>query len=743
MTETQLQAEEYEKKQIVKEYRNLLKSLKGNLNKGDKKQIRLAFDMAAEAHQGMRRKSGEPYILHPLAVAQIVAGEIGLGPTAVIAALLHDVVEDTETTLDDIQREFGKPIAQIVDGLTKIKGVFDVSSGAQAENFRKVLVSMAEDVRVILIKIADRLHNMRTLDSMARQKQMKIASETTYLYAPLAHRLGLYNIKGELEDLSLKFMQPDVYRDIAKKLAESKAKRTKYINEFVKPIKEVLNESGMKVEAYGRPKSISSIYNKMVKKGVRFEEVYDLFAIRLIVDAPTEIEKQECWKIYSFITDLYKPNPDRLRDWISTPKSTGYEALHITVMGPEGKWVEVQIRSKRMDEIAEKGFAAHWKYKEDNHQESSHIDEWLNKIRDMLNSPSSNALELISDFKLNLFADEIYVFTPKGESKLMPLKSTALDFAFEIHTALGLQCIGAKVNHKLVPLSHALKNGDQVEIITSSKQKPHEDWLSFVVTAKARAKIKDAFKEEKRRIAEGGKQLLEKKLKHLEVTLTNENSNVLIKEFKVSNLTDLYYHIGLKNIDLAELDKAKIVAGKFVFAKEIQSHQQLADFEKEVKQILSKNAEITIFGNDQTSKVEYTLAKCCNPIPGDDVFGYVTATEGLKIHTTKCPNAIRLLGNQAHRVIATKWSKSHEVAFLTKIKIVGIDEVGMMSKITEVISGKMKLNIRSISIDTMDGIFEGEFMIYINDTQQLEQATRKLLELPGVQNVERIEKTNH
>ncbi len=741
MTETQLQAEAYEKKQIVKEYRNLLKSLKGNLNKGDKKLIRLAFDMAAEAHQGMRRKSGEPYIMHPLAVAQIVAGEIGLGPTAVIAALLHDVVEDTETTLDDIQREFGKPIAQIVDGLTKIKGVFDVSSGAQAENFRKVLVAMAEDVRVILIKIADRLHNMRTLDSMARPKQMKISSETTYLYAPLAHRLGLYNIKGELEDLSLKFMQPDIYRDIAKKLAESKSKRTKYINEFVKPIKEVLNESGMSVEAYGRPKSISSIYNKMVKKGVRFEEVYDLFAIRLIVDAPPEIEKQECWKIYSFITDFYKPNPDRLRDWISTPKSTGYEALHITVMGPEGKWVEVQIRSKRMDEIAEKGFAAHWKYKEDVHQESSHIDEWLNKVRDMLNSPSSNALELVSDFKLNLFADEIYVFTPKGESRLMPLKSTALDFAFEIHTALGLHCIGAKVNHKLVPLSHPLKNGDQVEIITSGKQKPHEDWLNFVVTAKARAKIKDAFKEEKRKIAEEGKQLLEKKLKQLNTSLTNENTNVLLKQFKISNLTDLCYHIGLKNVDLAELDKAKVVAGKFVFARETQSQQQFVDFEKEVKQILSKNAEVTIFDSDNSAKVEYTLAKCCNPIPGDDVFGYVTATEGLKIHTTKCPNAIRLLGNQAHRVIATKWSKNHEVAFLTKIKIVGIDEVGVMSKITEVISGQMKLNIRSISIDTMDGIFEGEFMIYINDTSQLEEVTRKLLELPGIQNVERIEKS--
>ncbi|MFM2225468.1 MAG: hypothetical protein RJA07_1670 [Bacteroidota bacterium] len=739
MNETKNTSEDFEKQRIVKEYRNLLKSLKGNLNKGDKKQIRLAFDMAAEAHKDMRRKSGEPYILHPLAVAQIVAGEIGLGSTAVICALLHDVVEDTELTLEDIQREFGKPVAQIIDGLTKIKGVFDVSTGAQAENFRKVLIAMAEDVRVILIKIADRLHNMRTLDSMARPKQMKIASETNYLYAPIAHRLGLYNIKGELEDLSLKFLQPDIYRDIAKKLAESKSKRTKYINEFIKPIKEVLNESGMNVDAYGRPKSISSIYNKMVKKGVKFEEVYDLFAIRIITDSPIETEKQDCWKIYSFITDFYQPNPDRIRDWISNPKSTGYEALHTTVMGPEGKWVEVQIRSKRMDEIAEKGFAAHWKYKEGKENET-HVDEWLNKIRDVLNSPNANALDFINDFKLNLFADEIYVFTPKGEARMMPSKATALDFAFEIHTALGLQCIGAKVNHKLVPLSHTLKNGDQVEIITSTKQRPHEDWLNFVVTAKAKTKIKDAFKDEKKRILEEGKLMLDKKMKHLDISLNNENTTALLNYFKTNTVSDLNYQIGLKHIDLNELDKIKILGGKMIFEREKNHSASFVDFEKEVKTILSKNAEITIFGNDNSAKVEYTLAKCCNPIPGDDVFGYITATEGLKIHSTKCPNAIKLLGNQAHRVIATKWSKNHEVAFLTKLKITGIDEVGVMSKITDVISGQMRLNIRSISIDTMDGIFEGIFMIYINDTEQLEKVSQKLLLLGGIQNVERIEK---
>jgi GTP diphosphokinase / guanosine-3',5'-bis(diphosphate) 3'-diphosphatase len=739
MSEENNIAEELEKKRIVKEYRNLLKSLKGALKDGDRKQIRLAFEMAAEAHQGMRRKTGEPYILHPLAVAQIVASEIGLGPTAVIAALLHDVVEDTELTLEDIQREFGKQIAQIVDGLTKIKGVFDVSSGAQAENFRKVLIAMAEDVRVILIKIADRLHNMRTLDSMSKQKQIKISSETNFLYAPIAHRLGLYNIKAELEDLAMKYLHPDDYKEIAKKLTESKLKRNKYINEFIKPIKDIFNESGMKVDAYGRPKSISSIYNKMQKKGVRFEEVYDLFAIRIIVDSPIEQEKQDCWKIYSFITDFYQPNPERLRDWISTPKSTGYEALHTTVMGPEGKWVEVQIRSKRMDDIAEKGFAAHWKYKEGTPHET-HIDDWLNKVREMLNSPSGNALELISDFKLNLFTEEIYVFTPKGESKLLPTKSTALDFAFDIHTALGLHCIGAKVNHKLVPLSHQLKNGDQVEIITSSKQKPNEDWLNFVVTAKAKGKIKDAFKEEKKQIAEAGKILLEKKLKSLQIELTNENQNSLLKHFKTLNLQEFNYLIGLKKIDLSEIDDAKIIAGKIVFNKEINLPQQHIDFENEVKQILSKNAEITIFGDNDTSKLQYSLAKCCNPIPGDDVFGYMTATEGLKIHSVKCPNAIRLLGNQAHRVIATKWSKNHEVAFLTKIKITGIDEVGVMSKITQIISSEMKINIRSINIDTVDGIFEGEFMIYVNDTPQLNSTIKKLLALEGIHNVERIEK---
>jgi GTP pyrophosphokinase len=500
MNETKITSEDFEKQRIVKEYRNLLKSLKGNLNKGDKKQIRLAFDMAADAHKDMRRKSGEPYILHPIAVAQIVAGELGLGSTAVICALLHDVVEDTELTLEDIQREFGKPVAQIIDGLTKIKGVFDVSTGAQAENFRKVLIAMAEDVRVILIKIADRLHNMRTLDSMARPKQMKIASETNYLYAPIAHRLGLYNIKGELEDLSLKFMQPDIYRDIAKKLAESKSKRTKYINEFIKPIKEVFNESGMNVEVYGRPKSISSIYNKMVKKGVKFEEVYDLFAIRIITDSPLETEKQDCWKIYSFITDFYQPNPDRIRDWISNPKSTGYEALHTTVMGPEGKWVEVQIRSKRMDEIAEKGFSAHWKYKQGTETETSSPEMlWLRQLHEW-QKETEDPSEFLEALRFDLGSPEVFVFTPKGSVIALPGGSTPVDFAYTVHTDVGNRCAGAKVNGRLVPLETKLINGDVVEIVTNKSESanPSRDWLNFVKSPRARSKIKAWFSKERR-----------------------------------------------------------------------------------------------------------------------------------------------------------------------------------------------------------------------------------------------------
>jgi GTP pyrophosphokinase len=734
-------AEALERKMIIKEYRNLLKSMKSNLDKSTKKQVRLAFEMSADAHKDMRRKSGEPYIIHPLAVAQIVAAEIGLGPTAVICALLHDVVEDTELTVDDIKREFGTTVSQIVDGLTKIKGVFDVTSSSQAENFRKILLTMADDMRVILIKIADRLHNMRTMDSMARQKQMKISSETVYLYAPLAHRLGLYNIKSELEDLSLKYLEPDTYRMIATKLAESKTKRTKYINEFIKPLKEVLTDEGLKVNIYGRPKSISSISNKMKNKQIEFEDVYDLFAIRIVVDSPLENEKADCWKIYSILTDFYHPSPDRLRDWISTPKSSGYEALHVTLMGPYGRWVEVQVRSKRMDDIAEKGLAAHWKYKEGKNTES-HIDEWLRQVRELLSNPESNALDFINDFKLNLFSEEIYVFTPKGEAKTLPLKSTTLDFAFAIHSDLGLRCIGAKVNYKLVPLSYQLKNGDQVEIITSNKQKPNEDWLNFVVTAKAKGKIKDAFKEEKKLKTEEGKAILDKKIEHLKISLHNENTGTLLKHFKLANISDLYYGIANNQINIAEIDKFQVVAGRFELPKVDKKLPQLfikeeLQFEEKLKKELHKNAELVIFG-ESSDRIAYSLAKCCNPIPGDDVFGYVTATEGLKIHSTKCSNAIKLMSNHAHRVVKTKWSKSHEIAFMTGLKITGIDDVGIMSKITEVISNQLKVNIRSISIDSEDGIFKGDLTLYVNDTEQLSNLMEELKKVKGIQTVNRF-----
>lgn len=743
MSDVKTFSDESDKKLIVKAYRELLKGMRGNLDKSSRKQIRLSFEMAAEAHLDMRRKSGEPYILHPLAVAKIVAEEIGLGTTAVICALLHDVVEDTEITLGDIQREFGNNVAKIVDGLTKIKGVFDVTSSEQAENFRKIVLTMAEDIRVILIKIADRLHNMRTLESMSRQKQMRIASETVYLYAPLAHRLGLYNIKSELEDLSMKYLEPVTYRNIAKKLAESKSKRAKYINEFIKPIKEVLTDEGLNVNIYGRPKSIASIWHKMKNKQIEFEDVYDLFAIRIVVDAPEDNEKSDCWKIYSMLTDFYTPSPDRLRDWISTPKSNGYEALHVTVMGPFGKWVEVQIRSKRMEELAEKGLAAHWKYKEGNKNNDHLIEEWLAQVREVLNSSESNALDFINDFKLNLFSEEIYVFTPKGEARTLPAKSTALDFAFSIHSDLGLRCIGAKVNYRLVPLSYELANGDQVEIITSNRQKPNEDWLNFVVTAKAKNRIKDAFKEEKRRRAEDGKELLKKKGEQLEVVMNSDNLGILVKYFKCFSVIDLHFQIATGKIDLDLLDSLHIAGGKFELpnlAKKKKAEEMITDaqFEENVRQELKKNAELVIFG-EAADKVAYSLAKCCNPIPGDDVFGYVTATEGLKIHNTKCPNAVNLMSKHAHRIVKTKWSKSHEIAFLTGLQITGIDEVGMISKITDVISHQNNVNMRSISIDSEDGIFKGELMLFVNDTIQLEFLMDELRRVEGIQSVTRLE----
>ena len=726
---------ETEKKEILKRYRALLRASKSTLQKGDKKEIRQAFEMALESHKDMRRKSGEPYIYHPIAVAQIAAEEIGLGTTSIVCALLHDVVEDTDTSLEDIEREFGKKTAKIIDGLTKISGVFDYNSSLQAENFRKMLLTLADDVRVILIKLADRLHNMRTMDFMPRQKQLKIASETTYLYAPLAHRLGLYAIKSELEDLSMKYLEPDTYKTIARQLNEKKAIRTLYIKTFIEPINEILTEQGLAADVFGRPKSIHSIWNKMKKKNIPFEEVYDLFAIRIILNSSPESEKADCWKAYSIVTDLYRPNPDRLRDWISSPKGNGYESLHATVMGPKGQWIEIQIRTQRMNEIAEKGFAAHWKYKESSND--SGLDQWIQKVRELLSNPETNAFDFLDDFKLNLFSDEIFIFTPKGGLIQLPQGATALDFAFDIHTDIGARCIGAKVNHKLVPLSHKLHNGDQVEIITSGKQTPKEDWLNIVITAKAKSKIKSSLKEEKRKIAESGKEILERKLKSLKITYNTDNLNKLSYFFKLPSTQELFISVARGKIELKDLKEYQNAE------KEIETRTNERSYEEQnIENLLNKikgpEADALLIGED-LQKIDYTLAACCNPIPGDDVFGFVTVSEGIKIHRINCPNAAQLMTNYGYRIVKAKWNQQKELTFLTGLRIIGIDDVGLINNLTKVISNDFKINMRSITVDTNDGIFNGNMMIYVNDTDQLDNLMKNLLQIRGITSVTRFD----
>lgn len=735
--------EEEEKKLILREYRALLRALKHRIKKGDKKLIRRAFEISADAHKDMRRKSGEPYILHPLAVARIVIEEIGLGVTSTICALLHDVVEDTEITLEDIESEFGQVYAKIIDGLTKISNVVDLKSDTtvQAENFRKILLTLADDPRVILIKLADRLHNMRTLESMSREKQLKISSETTYIYSPLAHRLGLYEIKSELEDLALKYTQPEVYWEIAQGLKETKRERTKYINEFIKPIKDELQALGLDFDIYGRPKAIHSIWNKMRTKHVAFEEVYDLFAIRIILNSAQEKEKEDCWKVYSVITNFYKPSTERLRDWISVPKGNGYEALHTTVMGPGGRWVEVQIRSSRMNEIAEKGLAAHWKYKEGAQTpQESKLDSWLQHLRDILSNPDTDTLDFLQDFKLDLFTEEIYIYTPKGEMRVLPKGATALDFAFDIHSELGARCIGAKVNYRLVPLSHQIKSGDQVEIITSSKQKPSEDWLAFVTTAKAKSRIKYYLKEEKRKIGEDGKAMLERKLEHMKLPLSAQNILELCSHFKKQSSLDLFYGVAVGSIDLKELKEFTIHGDKLQQpVKEVKiDTKNLISSDELLKQKPAKGAELIIFG-ESSDKILYKLAQCCQPIPGDDVFGFVTSGEGLKIHRTDCPNAPQLLANYGHRVVKTKWAKNKEISFLSGVRILGLDDVGVIQKITNVISAELKMNMRSISIDSHDGVFDGTIMVYVHDREELDALCQQLLALEGINSVERLE----
>ena len=730
---------EEEKKLILREYRSLLRLLKSRLKPGDKKLLRIAFEMAADAHVTMRRKTGEPYILHPIAVAKICVEEIGLGVRSTICALLHDTVEDTDITLDDVKREFGEEITRIVDGLTKIDNVIDVNASQQAENFKKILLTLTDDPRVILIKLSDRLHNMRTLDVMKREKQLKIASETIFIYAPLAHRMGLYNVKTELEDLSMKYMEPDTYRDIARKLAETKKDRTRYINDFIRPIKEKLDLAEIKGEIYGRPKSIHSIWNKMKKKGVDFEEVYDLFAIRVILDSSPEKEKEECWKVYSLITDEYSPSPERLRDWLSNPKSNGYEALHTTVMGPQGKWVEVQIRSQRMNEIAEKGLAAHWKYKEGT-QDESRFDKWFQQIREVISNQETDGIDFLHDFKTSFLAEEIYVYTPKGDVKMLPVGSTALDFAFSIHSAIGVKTIGAKVNHKLVPISHKLQSGDQVEIITSNKQKASEDWLGFVVTSKAKGRIRDALKEDKRKIADEGKYMLQRKLEGMGASLSQHNLDELMQWYKIGSSLDLLYQIAVKTIDLKDLRSFKVSGDKIEAPKPVKQPVVAVDKPDIVPHHLlpKKDTELIIFG-ERSDKVVYNLANCCKPIPGDDVFGFVTTGKGLTIHRTSCPNAAKLLASYGHRVVKTKWAKNKEISFLTGIKIVGLDDVGVVSMITNLISGELKINIAALTIEAKEGLFMGNIRLYVHDKEELERLVQALLGLPGVESVERYD----
>jgi guanosine-3',5'-bis(diphosphate) 3'-pyrophosphohydrolase len=728
--------DDQEKKLILREYRALLRALKPKIKPGDKELLRHAFEMAADAHKTMRRKSGEPYILHPLAVARICVEEIGLGVRSTICALLHDTVEDTDISLEDIEREFGGEIARIVDGLTKISTVIDVNASQQAENFKKILLTLTDDPRVILIKLSDRLHNMRTLDSMKREKQLKIASETVYVYAPLAHRMGLYTIKTEMEDLSMKYLEPEAYKEIARKLAETKRERSRYINEFIKPIKEKLDLTNFEFEIYGRPKSIHSIWNKMKKKAVEFEEVYDLFAIRVILNVPQEKEKEACWKVYSFITDEYTPAPERLRDWLSNPKSNGYEALHTTVMGPQGKWVEVQIRTKRMNEIAEKGLAAHWKYKEGATDESR-FDKWFQQIREVLNDKDNDSIDFLQDFKTSFLAEEIYVYTPKGDVKMLPVNSTALDFAFAIHSMVGSQCIGAKVNHKLVPISHKLRSGDQVEIITSAKQKPNDDWLKIVVTAKARSKVKDALKEEKRKVADEGKYTLQRKLEHMGAAFNQHNADVLTAFYKLASPLDLYYQISIKAIDLKELAEFQVLGDKLEPPKPAKPAEHKLDTSSTTAKP-SKDAELIIFG-ESSDKIVYTLANCCKPIPGDDVFGFVTTGKGLTIHRTNCPNATKLLSNYGHRIVKTKWAKNKEISFLTGLKIVGLDDVGVIHKITNLISGELRINIAAMTIEAKEGLFHGNVRVYVHDKEELEELVDMLKRLPGIETVDRYD----
>lgn len=739
MTEIDIEKENAD---IAKAYKQLLKVSYRTLSTEDKKLIRKAFDVAVEAHRPQRRKSGEAYIFHPIAVAKIVAQQIGLDATSIAAALLHDVVEDNENyTIKDIEDLFGSTVSKIVDGLTKISSLSkekDMDVSLQAENFRKMLLTLNDDVRVIIIKIADRLHNMQTMDSMRPDKQEKIASETLYIYAPLAHRIGLYNIKTELEDLGLKYTEPDTYNKILNKIKESKEEQDAYISEFNDVIKKSLDKESLNYTIKGRPKSIFSIKRKMDKQGVTFDEVYDKFAVRIIYKSDRENEKFLAWKIYSIVTDHFRPNPTRLRDWISSPKSTGYEALHITVMGPKGRWVEVQVRSERMNEIAEKGYAAHYKYKNAEDKEDN-LDMWINRLQEALENASTNAVDFVEQFKLNLYSKEIFVFTPKGELKSLPKGATPLDFAFSIHTEVGKKTRGAKVNGKLVPLSHELSSGDQVDIITSENAKPNPNWLDYATTARARGKIKSLLKEDTKVIAEEGKEILRRKLKQLKITLNEKSVNEMVSHFHLKTSLDLFYRVGTGNIDntmLKEYAASRSNALVSFFKNKITRKQTISTEEVNKDEITNKY-DLLVFGKEE-EKLDYKLANCCNPIPGDPVFGFITINDGIKVHKKNCPNAISLQSNYAYRIMQARWIDSSQQEFAAQIILSGIDNLGLVNHITKVISSNMHVNMNSISFQSDDGIFKGKINVIVRNKSMLKKLMDNLKKLNGIDKVTRV-----
>lgn len=729
--------EEIEKKEIAKQYKELLRISYQSLSAGDKKLIRSAFDIAVEAHKDQRRKSGEAYIFHPISVAKIVAQQIGLDATSIAAALLHDVVEDSEITLEDIERLMGNTVAKIVHGLTKISHLKkDKNISLQAENFRKMLLTLNDDIRVIIIKIADRLHNMQTMDAMPEYKQVKIASETLYIYAPLAHRIGMYNIKNELEDLSLKYTENLRYEAIKKKIEASKEVQENYIKSFEEFVRSALNKELLKYNIKGRAKSIYSIHRKMQKQSISFEQVYDKFAIRIVYQSQRNEEKLIAWKIYSIITDHFTPNPTRLRDWITTPKSNGYEALHITVMGPENKWIEVQIRSERMHEIAEKGYAAHYKYKQ-GIQKDIGIEDWLNKLQEVLENNTGNAVDFVEDFKLNLYSKEIFVFTPKGDLKSLPQGATALDFAFAIHSEIGQQTRGVRVNGRLVPLSKVLKSGDQVDIITSKNSKPSPNWLDFVKTSRARSIIKATLNEEKKRVVEEGKEILRRKLRQLKIDLSQKSIDYMMRFFKMESAQDLFYRVGLGTLSNSQLKEFATAYNNTLlnfFKKRISKNRQPQSIDS--SDLITEKFDTLVFGKEKQA-LAHSYAVCCNPIPGDAVFGFITINEGVKVHKKECPNALALQSNFAYRIVSAKWVDSTAENFHVTLLLSGIDNMGLVNEVTRTISNNKEVYITKINFDTEDNYFTGELKINVKNQTVLNKLIKSLHRINGIDKINR------